>query len=70
METNKTAAKPVVVTRKEVRSRKKTFRVPLTVAGPGFAQTPMDADQLKVWPDQALALHSLQFGHTVSHGQS
>lgn len=47
IDTNKTAAKPVVVTRKEVRSRKKTFRVPLTVTGPGFAQTPMNADQLK-----------------------
>lgn len=46
--TNDTAAKPAVTTRKEMRSRKKTFRVPLTVGGPGFAQSPMSAEQLKV----------------------
>ncbi len=46
--TNDTAAKPAVTLRKETRSRKKTFRVPLTVGGPGFAQSPMSAEQLKV----------------------
>ena len=45
---NGTAATPPVVTKKETRSRKKTFRVPLTIAGPGFAQPAMPADQLKV----------------------
>ena len=47
--TDDTAAKSAVTTRKEMRSRKKTFRVPLTVGGPGFAQPPMSADQLKVY---------------------
>lgn len=47
---NETAAKakPAVVTTKETRSRKKTFRVALTIAGPGFAQPAMSPDQLKV----------------------
>ncbi|KAL3157632.1 hypothetical protein ABBQ32_012079 [Trebouxia sp. C0010 RCD-2024] len=46
---NETAAKakPAVVTTKETRSRKKTFRVALTIAGPGFAQPAMSPDQLK-----------------------
>lgn len=45
---NATSVTPPVVTRKETRSRKKTFRVPLTVAGPGFTQPAMPADQFKV----------------------
>ena len=44
-----TASKPPIVTRKETKSRKKTFRVPLTVAGPGFALPAMNTDQLKVF---------------------
>lgn len=45
---NDTAAASPVATTTEVRSRKKTFRVPLTVAGPGFALPPMTPEQLKV----------------------
>lgn len=61
---NETAAKakPAVATKKETRRRKKTFRVPLTIAGPGFAQPPMSADQLKVCllPCQTLLLAAMQ----------
>ena len=41
------SASPVPMT-KEVRSRKKTFRVPLTVGGPGFVLPAMTPEQLKV----------------------
>ena len=43
-----TASKPPVATRKETKTRQKTFRVALIVAGPGFALPAMNADQLKV----------------------
>ena len=45
---NDTSASSPVATTKEMRTRKKTFRVPLTVAGPGFAMPPMTPEQLKV----------------------
>ncbi|DBA73173.1 hypothetical protein WJX79_004877 [Trebouxia sp. C0005] len=58
--TNDTAAKPAVTTRKEMRSRKKTFRVPLTVGGPGFAQPPMSAEQLKTGRQQMQQLQQAE----------
>ena len=54
---NATTTKPAVVTKKELRSRKKTFRVPLVVAGPGFALPPMGSDQLKVCSELSSLCH-------------
>lgn len=45
---NATSASSPVATTKEIRTRKKTFRVLLTVMGPGFAMPPMTPEQLKV----------------------
>lgn len=54
------AAKPAVTTRREMRSRKKTFRVPLTVGGSGFAQSPMSAEQLKAGRQQMQQLQQAE----------
>lgn len=56
---NATTTKPAVVTKKEFRSRKKTFRVPLVVAGPGFALPPMGSDQLKVCSELSSLYHKI-----------